>query len=93
MKYRSTNPVVKTFHLFVFRLQAYACMEEMRGRIPNVQLTFYVNMRTIEAIHRELNMPLSRTDGPGKMAGYGQDEDDGEIVEEEVGMYNGQDDV
>ncbi|XP_071962146.1 intraflagellar transport protein 140 homolog [Antedon mediterranea] len=59
--------------------KAYACMEEMRSRIPTVNMAFYVNMRTIEAIHRSLDIPLGRGMGAEK-----KDEDDGDEVEEEV---------
>ncbi|XP_033108707.1 intraflagellar transport protein 140 homolog [Anneissia japonica] len=59
--------------------KAYACMEEMRSRIPTVNMAFYVNMRTIEAIHRALDIPLGRGMGAEK-----KDEDDGDEVEEEV---------
>ena len=70
-------------------------MEEMKGRISSVNLAYYVNMRTIEAVHQALDIPLSRTIDTSKMNGYrsvmGQEEEDGEIVEEEVAMYNDND--
>ena len=71
-------------------------MEEIKGRISSVNLAYYVNMRTIEAVHQALDIPLSRTIDTKQMNGYrsvmgGQEEEDGEIVEEEVAMYNDND--
>ena len=69
-------------------------MEEMKGRISSVNMAYYVNMRTIEAVHQALDIPLSRTINPSQMNGYrsaGHEEEDGEIVEEEVAMYNDND--
>lgn len=69
-------------------------MEEMKGRITGVNLAYYVNMRTIEAVHRALDIPLSRTIDTSKVNGYrsaGHEEEDGEVVEEEVAMYNDND--
>ncbi|XP_064637216.1 intraflagellar transport protein 140 homolog [Lineus longissimus] len=69
---------------------AYACMEEMKNRIPKVNMAYYVNMRTIESIHRALDIPLPRGQGPDKingMNGFGKhdnDELDGEEVQEDV---------
>ena len=47
-------------------------MQEMRQRIPNVNMAYYVNMATIERVHRSLGIPLGRgmggeetTDGDG----------------------------
>ena len=63
----------------------------MKGRITGVNIAYYVNMRTIEAIHQALDIPLSRTLDTNKLNGYrsaGHEEEDGEIVEEEVAMYN-----
>jgi intraflagellar transport protein 140 len=65
-------------------------MEEMKNRIPKVNMAYYVNMRTIEAIHRALDIPLPQ--GPGgekinSMNGFGKagdDEQDGEEVQEDV---------
>ena len=55
-------------------------MEDMRSRIPTVNMAYYVNMRTIEAVHRALDIPLGRGMGAETAPGQG-DEDD---VEEEV---------
>ena len=59
-------------------------MEEMRLKIPNVNMAYYVNLRTIEAIYRALDMPLPKTITSRAVNGYGGEEEDGEIVEEEV---------
>ena len=67
----------------------------MRSRISTVNMAYYVNVRTIEAVHKALDIPLSRTiDSTSKLNGYrsaGHEEEDGEIVDEEVSMYNGDD--
>lgn len=65
-------------------LQAQAAMEEMRMRIPSVNMAYYINIRTIEAIYRALDMPLPKTITSRAMNGYSGEEEDGEIVEEEV---------
>ena len=63
-------------------------MEEMRTRIPTVNMAYYINMRTIEAVHRALDIPLGRGTGAEKkglvMGGGAGEEEDGEEVEEEV---------
>ncbi|XP_022095457.1 intraflagellar transport protein 140 homolog isoform X2 [Acanthaster planci] len=61
--------------------KAYAFMEDMRGRIPTVNMAYYVNMRTIEAVHRALDIPLGRGIGAETAGGQGEDDDD---VEEDV---------
>ena len=74
--------------------QAYNAMEEMKGRVSTSNLAYYVNMRTIEAIHGALEIPLSKTITAGQVNGYrsaGHEEEDGEVVEEDVGLYNGED--
>ncbi|XP_052071458.1 intraflagellar transport protein 140 homolog isoform X2 [Mytilus californianus] len=63
---------------------AQAAMEEMRMRIPSVNMAYYVNIRTIEAVYRALDMPLPKTITSTAINGYGGGEEDGEIVEEEV---------
>ena len=40
--------------------QAYSLMEEMRRRVPSVNLAYYLDIRTIEAIHRALGIPVGR---------------------------------
>ncbi|XP_019615052.1 PREDICTED: intraflagellar transport protein 140 homolog [Branchiostoma belcheri] len=65
--------------------KAYQLMEEMRQRIPTVNMAYYVNMRTIEAVHRALDIPLGRGMGAEKnMRAESMEEDEGEEVEEDV---------
>ncbi|NXG36120.1 IF140 protein, partial [Dromaius novaehollandiae] len=45
---------VEEFHM------AYRYLEELRKRIPGVNLTYYVTRQTIEAVHRGVGIPLSR---------------------------------
>ena len=33
-------------------------MEEMRERIPSVNMAFYIDMQTIETIHTSLGLPM-----------------------------------
>jgi intraflagellar transport protein 140 len=72
-----------------------AALEELRSRMPGVQLAFYVNMKTIEAIHRALDIPFTNrpTDnrlngfnrlGGGEGGGGNEEEEEGGFVEEEV---------
>ncbi|XP_072167641.1 intraflagellar transport protein 140 homolog [Diadema setosum] len=71
--------------------KAYSFMEEMRTRIPTVNMAYYINMKTIEAVHRALEIPLGRGMGADKQGGItlgggrgAEEEEDGEEVEEEV---------
>ena len=55
--------------------------------MPTVNLAYYVNMRTIEAIHKRLDIPLGRglggtTEKP--VMNGGGSEDEGEVLDEEV---------
>ena len=72
-------------------MQAYSLMEEMRQRIPNVNMVYYVDVRTLEAVHSALGIPLGRGIGAevqrGRVGGEGggEEESDGEeSVGEEV---------
>ncbi|XP_075623347.1 intraflagellar transport protein 140 homolog isoform X2 [Balearica regulorum gibbericeps] len=40
---------------------AYRYLEEMQKRIPAMNLTYYVTQQTIEAVHRGVGIPISRT--------------------------------
>lgn len=75
-------------------LQAFSVMEEMRRRVPNVNMAYYVNMKTIEATHKAVGAPLGRGMGAEREIRGELDEDEGEEVEEEVEeeMVNGHDD-
>ncbi|CAB4013108.1 intraflagellar transport 140 homolog, partial [Paramuricea clavata] len=66
--------------------KAYSLMQELRQRVPSVNMSFYVNIRTIEVIHKALDIPLERgvqhkviTNGDA-----GGSEDEGEILDEAV---------
>ena len=55
--------------------------------MPNANMSFYVNMRTIEVIHKSLDIPLGRGmggDDKPVMNGGGGSEDEGEELEEEL---------
>jgi len=69
--------------------QAYNCIEELRTNAPKVSVSSFINQRALEAIHRALNIPFK--DAPAAPSngyhGYainGDDEEDGEIVDEDV---------
>lgn len=55
-------------------------------KVPRRNLAYYVNMKTIEAIHRALDIPLSKTITTNDMNGVraSVEEEDGEEVEEDV---------
>ncbi|CAL1531559.1 unnamed protein product [Lymnaea stagnalis] len=68
---------------------AHALLDELQSRLPGIHLGYYVNMKTIEAIHRALSLPMDRGLKSERMNGFrmgaGDNEDDiGEFVEEEV---------
>lgn len=71
---------------------AHAALEEMRSRLPGVQLAYYVNMKTIEAVHRALDIPFTNRATDNRINGFSRtggglnenEEDGGEFVEEEV---------
>lgn len=69
-------------------------MEDMRQRVPNVNMAYYINIKTIETIHKQLGIPLGRGMGAERDIKGGMDEDIGEEVEEEVDeeIFNGHDD-
>ncbi|EDV20700.1 uncharacterized protein TRIADDRAFT_60914 [Trichoplax adhaerens] len=69
--------------------KAHESLEELRKKIPSMNILYYVNMKTIESIHKALDIPLPRNlnvqsqKTTGVYAGSA-DEDDGEEVDEEV---------
>lgn len=73
--------------MFVW-VQAHAALEEMRGKLPGIQLGYYVNMKTIEAIHRALDIPLTQKTIDKQINGFSRsgmgEEEEGEFVEEDV---------
>ena len=66
--------------------QAYVLMEELHHRLPTVNLAHHIDMKTIEAIHKALGIPLGRGVGGGvthKLPGNDiEEESEGENVEE-----------
>ncbi|XP_050824035.1 intraflagellar transport protein 140 homolog isoform X4 [Gopherus flavomarginatus] len=60
---------------------AYRYLEEMRKRIPCVNLTYYVNERTIEAVHRGLGIPWNRNPAPERIR-HNSMEDNKEVEED-----------
>ncbi|RMX59262.1 hypothetical protein pdam_00005737 [Pocillopora damicornis] len=74
--------------------KAFSVMEEMRRRVPNVNMAYYVNMKTIEATHKAVGAPLMRGMGAERDIRGELGEDEGEEVEEEVeeDLMNGHDD-
>ena len=59
-------------------------MEELRGREPKINMGYYVNTGTIEAIYRALDIPLDKINNQVNGVSNSLEEEDGEIVEEEV---------
>ncbi|PIO37426.1 hypothetical protein AB205_0221420 [Aquarana catesbeiana] len=60
--------------------KAYRCLEEMRSKMPSVNLTFYVSQSTVEAVYRALSIPL--THKPASEHVRHNSVDDSEEVEE-----------
>ncbi|XP_060117033.1 intraflagellar transport protein 140 homolog isoform X2 [Heteronotia binoei] len=46
---------------------AYRYLEEMRKKIPCVNMNYYVSQQTVEAVHRGLGVPLSRNPAPERI--------------------------
>ncbi|XP_067407526.1 intraflagellar transport protein 140 homolog isoform X3 [Emydura macquarii macquarii] len=67
---------------------AYRYLEEMRKRIPCVNLAYYVNQQTIEAVHRGLGIPLSRNPVPERIR-HNSMEDNKEVEEEVAAEVEG----
>ncbi len=71
-------------------------MEEMRTNIPKLNMAYYVNQKTIAAVHGALNIPVPRAADPAGGGGGGAtlsngfrpgspaEEEEGEEVEEDV---------
>jgi len=69
--------------------QAYNCIEEMRSNAPKVSIANYIDRGTLEAIHRALNIPfkdapVTTSNGYHGYAINGDDEEEGEVVDEDV---------
>ena len=67
--------------------QAYSLMQELRQRVPGLNMSFYVNKRTIEVICKALDIPTEHADSHHKVITNhdgGGSEDEGEILDEAV---------
>jgi len=69
--------------------QAYNCIEELRSNAPKVSIANHIDQHALEAIHRALDIPfkdvpVSPSNGYHGYAINGDDEQDGEIVDEDV---------
>ncbi|KAK7004477.1 intraflagellar transport protein 140 [Biomphalaria glabrata] len=68
---------------------AHTYLEELQRRLPGIHLGFYVSMKTIEAIHSALALPMDRSLKSDRLNGFrvgggDHDEDLSEFVEEEI---------
>ncbi|KAM6423733.1 intraflagellar transport protein 140 homolog isoform 2-T2 [Liasis olivaceus] len=63
---------------------AYRYLEEMRKKIPCVNLSYYVNQQTVEAVHRGLGIPLSRSAAPERVRHNSMEEKEIEEVADET---------
>ena len=50
-------------------------MQEMRQRIPTVNMAYYVDIKTIEAIHSAMGIPLGRGIGADVAGRRGEEEE------------------
>lgn len=53
--------VARTKPVIAVPTQAYRYLEEMRKRVPPANMSYYVNQRTVDAVHQGLGLPLVRT--------------------------------
>jgi len=65
--------------------QAYQYMQDLRSRLPTINLSYYINMRTIEAVHTAVGVPVRGAQGydngpANKVISNGQDD----VVDDEV---------
>ena len=63
-------------------------MEELRSRMPRVNIAYYVNMKTIEQVHGALDLPMKDVQGTTNGYRNSPDEEQGEEVEEDVPDYD-----
>uniref|UniRef100_H2Z485 Intraflagellar transport protein 140 homolog n=1 Tax=Ciona savignyi TaxID=51511 RepID=H2Z485_CIOSA len=68
--------------------KAYHYIQELRARMPNVTLSYFVNMKTLEAVHRSVRAPLGRGVGNGDADKSKLGEESEEEVMEE--LYDGE---
>ena len=63
-------------------MQAYHYMQELRTRMPTVSMTYFVNVSTIESVHRAVGVTSKRSamaNGDSRKMGA---ESDDEVTEE-----------
>ncbi len=68
-------------------MQAYNCIEDLRNRVPKVNVQQFVDIRALEAIYKALDMPVKGLGSPQRQVnGFNAspEEEDGEEVEEDV---------
>lgn len=70
-----------TNQALVLLTQAYKYLEEMRRQLPSASIAYYVNQRTVGAVHQGLGIPLPRV-GPEEHASRSSAEDRTEADEE-----------
>ncbi|XP_053132123.1 intraflagellar transport protein 140 homolog [Hemicordylus capensis] len=78
-------------HLQVQEFQmAYRYLEEMRKKIPCVNLNYYVSQQSVEAVHRGLGIPLSRNPAPERVRHNSMEdkEVEDEVVDESVALLS-----
>ncbi|XP_065898421.1 intraflagellar transport protein 140 homolog isoform X2 [Dysidea avara] len=77
--------------------KAYSLMEEMRERIPSVNMAFYIDIQTIETVHATLGVPMKHGLGAETSQRDQEQEEDGmeeedsepeELIEEDYSAVN-----
>lgn len=70
--------------IVILAFKAHSYLEELRKRMPKMELTRYIKPNIIETIHKELNLPIpktARTNGTAKTNGTDEDS-----VPESIGL-------
>ena len=57
-------------------------MEEMHQHVPTVNMAYYINTQTIEAVHTALEIPLRKGGGEGNGERASDDESIGEGIDD-----------
>lgn len=58
-------------------------MKEMKQRIPNVNVTYYIDLRIVEDIHTAMGVPLGRGMGASELDRAEKGDEEAEEEEEE----------
>ena len=67
--------------------QAQNALEDMSTRVPRANLTYYVNLKTLQTIYHALDIPMPNFGGDKMSNGFhlaNGEEEEGEVVEEDV---------